>query len=199
MDRMLINKFHTKAAEYLLQEKFMILPQQYNNNYFIYEYVFKDTGITDATGVKKFDKTLTGVVIHFQYRYGFAGQSYSEGWFPSGASWGLNTINDVMGDASHPGEFRAVWSYYGPEPTSSGVQDDIGLPKYTDGSILAGTDFAGVVVLHADKSPQDHSNDLSQPFTTLFMPSDRGAQGVDQYDVNLMTRKYKEFMLRTAC
>ena len=192
-DRILINRFHTSTG-ISVTRKVLDFVQQYNNNYFIYEYVFKNTGIINATGEKKLDKTLTDVVFHFQYRYGFAGQSYSEGWFPSGCSWGLNTINDCMGDPNHPGEFRAVWSYYGPESTSPGVQDDIGLPKYTDGTILAGTDFAGVVVLHADKSPQDNSDDPAQPFDTQFMPSDRGAQGVDQYDVDLMSRKYTGFM-----
>lgn len=195
-DRMVINKFHTSIGVSCTR-KILAFTQQYHDNYFIYEYVFKNTGIIDGTKQKKLNKTLTGVVFHYQFRYGFAGESYlpQNAWAPTGASWGLNTINDCIGqDAAHPGDFRAVWSYYGPVSTAPSIADDIGLPRYSNGSILAGTCFAGVVVLHADKSAKEHVDDVKQPFTTLFMPSDRGAQGVDQYDPNLMTRKYVEFM-----
>jgi hypothetical protein len=195
-DRMVVNKFHTSIGVSVTR-KILAFTQQYHDNYFIYEYVFKNTGAIDATNQKKLDKTLTGVVFHFQYRYGFAGESYlpQNAWAPTGASWGLNTINDCIGqDAAHPGEFRAAWSYYGPVSGAPSLADDIGLPRYSNGSILAGTCYAGVVVLYADKSTKEHVDDTKQPFTTLFMPSDRGAQGVDQYDQSLMTRKYVEFM-----
>lgn len=199
-DRMIVNRFHTSIG-ITVTRKIYAFSQQYNDNYFITEYVFKNTGIIDPSGQKKLDKTLTGVVFHWQYRYGFAGESYlpSNAWAPTGASWGLNTINDCVGqDAKHKDtkdpSLRAVWSYYGPVSTSPGASDDIGLPRYTNGSILAGTNFSGVAVLHADKSAKDHSDDPAQPSTTMFMPSDRGAQGDDQYDPALMTRKYNEFM-----
>lgn len=193
-DRMIYNKFHT-AIGISCTRKVYAFTQQYHDNYYIYEYVFKNTGIIDESGEKKLDKTLTDVVFHWQHRYGFAGESYREGWAPTGASWGLNCINNAIGmDASHPGEFKAVWSRYGPHSSSPGYAEDVGLPDHTSGTILAGTNYAGVVVLHVDKSPQDNSNASDQPFTSQFMPSDRGAQGIDQFDPNLMTRKYTEFM-----
>lgn len=191
-DRIIINRFNTTIG-ISVTRNIIAFSQQYHNNYFIYEYTFKNTGIIDNSGEQKLNRTLTDVIFHFQYRYGFAGESYLDGWSPTGASWGLNAISDAF-DVKHPGEFRAVWSYYGPHTTSPGVLDDVGLPRHTDGSILAGTNFSGVVVLHADKSSTDHSDDPNQPTTTLYMPSDGGAQGVNQYDENLMTRKYLEFM-----
>lgn len=194
-DRVVENTVHTQIG-LTVKRKIYQFTNQYNDNYYIYDDTFINTGIIDRTFQKKLNKTLTGVVIHWQHRYGFAGESYLPvaAWAPTGASWGLNTINDNIGDPYHPGEFRALWSYYGPVSTSPGVAEDIGLPRYTNGSILAGTCFAGVVVLHADKSTSDHSDDPNQPFTTQFMPSDRGAQGDDPYDASLMTRKYTEFM-----
>lgn len=203
-DRMIVNKVHT-AIGITMTRKVLAFTQQYHDNYYIYEYTFKNTGtIIDNSGpapkLIKMDppKTLTGVVFFWEFRYGFAGESYlpNNAWAPGGSSWGRNTINDAMGqDANHPGEFKAIWSYYGPMSGSPGIAEDIGLPRYTNGSIMAGTNFAGVVVLHADKSPKDQSNDPSQPITTLYTGSDSNVQGVDSYDANLMTRKYNEFMM----
>ena len=193
-DRMIFNKFHTSMG-ISVKRKIYAFSQQYHDNYYIYEYVFTNTGIIDETGEKKLNKTLEDVVFHWQHRYGFAGEAYRRGWSPTGASWGLNCVNDAIGqDENHPGDFRAIWSHYGPVSLSPGYDEDIGLPNHTNGYILAGTNYAGIVVLHADKSATDGSDDPNQPFTTQFMPSDRGAQGVDQYDANLMTRKYVEFM-----
>lgn len=197
-DRLIINKFNTSMG-ISCTRKVYAYSQQNNDDYFIYEYVFKNTGIIDASGEKKLDKTLTDVVFHWQYRYGFPGESYREGWVPTGVSWGLNTVNNCVGqDNNHldpvTPEMRAVWAHYGPVSSSSGYADDIGLPRRTSADILAGTNYAGVVTLYADKSAQEHVDDPKQPFTTKFMPSDRGAQGVDQYDASLMARKYTEFM-----
>jgi hypothetical protein len=171
---MIINRFHTPIG-ISVTRKVYAFTQQYNDNYYITEYVFKNTGIIDESGVKKLDKKLTGVVFHFQYRYGFAGESYlpSNAWAPTGASWGLNCINDCCGqddkhkDTKDP-SLRAVWSYYGPVSTSPGVADDIGLPRYTNGSILAGTSFSGVTVLYADKSAKEHTEPPGAQGNTLY-------------------------------
>ncbi|MFH1196218.1 MAG: hypothetical protein V1720_10920 [bacterium] len=200
-DRMLVNTVHT-AIGVTVTRKIYAFTQQYHDNYYIHEYVFKNTGkaIDNTTSTPKIvtmdpPKTLTDVVFHWQYRLAFAGESYPGGWAPSGVSWGRNTINDAIGqDAGHPGEFKAIYSYYGPVSTAPGVLEDIGLPRHTDGSIMAGTQFSGVVVLHADKSPQDPSNDPNQPSTTLFSGSDSNLQPVDQYDATLMTNKYNDLM-----
>jgi len=195
-DRMIYNTFHTGIGVTCTRRVYAYT-QQYHDNYYIYEYVFKNTGIIDLSGEQKLNETLNDVVFHWQHRYGFAGESYLEGWSPTGASWGKNCINDAMGfDDAHPGEFKAIWAYYGPHSVSPGYTEDIGLPDHANGTILAGTNYAGVVVLHADVSAQNHSNAPDQPMTSYHQPSDRGAQGVDEFDANLMTRKYVEFMTR---
>lgn len=195
-DRMIYNKFHTSIG-ITVTRRVYAFTQQYHDNYYIYEYEFVNTGIIDNRGTQV-SKTLTGVVFHWQHRYGFAGESYQAQppWAPTGASWGLNTINDAVGqDPAHtlpaPNDFRAVFSYYGPVSTEGTVEDDIGRPNPYNGTTMAGTCFAGVVVLHADKSATDHSDDPLQPTTTRFMGSDRDAQTVNQYDASLMTLKYQ--------
>jgi hypothetical protein len=196
-DRIIYNKTHSSIGVSMTR-KVLAYTQQYNDNYFIYEYVFKNDGIIDGSGVKKLDKTLTDVIFHWQFRYGFAGESYRQGWAATGSAWGLNTINDASGqDAAHPNDFNNVveWEYYGPVSNSPGLLVDIGSPHYVNqevlpGSVMAGTKFAGVISLYADKSPQDHTNDRLQPFTTQYLGSDQDGQGVDQYDMGLMDRKY---------
>ncbi len=197
-DRMIITKFNTSIG-ISCTRKIYAFTQQNHDNYYIYEYVFKNTGIIDESSTPKLNKTLTGVIFHWQFRYAFPGESYREGWSPTGVSWGRNTINDCVGqDVNHldpiTPNMRAIWSYYGPVSTSGNYQDDIGLPRTTSEDILAGTNYAGVVTLHADKSTSDHTDDKSQPFTTKYMGSDLDAQGNNQYDQNSMTRKYTEFM-----
>ncbi|MCX7984206.1 MAG: hypothetical protein N3A63_04825 [Bacteroidetes bacterium] len=197
-DRMIYNRAHTSIG-ITITRRVYAFTQQYHDNYFIYEYEFVNTGIIDNKGTKMNPHpTLTGVVFHWQHRYGFAGESYQDQppWAPTGASWGLNTINDAVGqDPSHtlppPNNFRAVLSYYGPVSTEGTVDEDIGRPNPYNGKTMAGTCFAGVVVLHADKSSTDHSDDPKQPTTTRFMGSDKDAQTVNQYDAALMTLKYQ--------
>jgi hypothetical protein len=63
---------------------------------------------------------------------------------------------------------------------------------------LAGTQFSGTVVLHADTSPADTTDDRSQPTTTLSVGAD-GTRDVNnnpgfQYNQSVMTRKYNEWM-----
>ena len=119
-DRVMMNRFHTSIGVSVTR-KVLSFSQQYNNNYYIYEYTFKNTGIIDESGLKKLNVSLTGVVFYMQSRLSFAGVSYTGkeptgagSWSPSTSSWGRNTINDVIRkDGSTPGEFRAVFSHWG--------------------------------------------------------------------------------------
>ncbi len=195
-DRMITNTVNTTIG-LTMKRRVLAFTQQYHNNYFIYEYTFVNTGIIDNAGTTLSPpRNLTGVVIHFQYRLAFPGESYLAGWSPTGSSWGRNTINDCFSPLN-PGpssyNLRACWEYYGPVYTP--LEEDMGLPNISDGSVLAGTNFAGAIVLHADRSAQDHSDDPAQPFDTYFMGQDQDAQGNDQYDATLMTQKYN-FMTR---
>ena len=202
-DRMIYNTFHTSIGVSVTR-KVLAFSQQYNDNYYIYEYTFKNTGIIDETNEPKLNKTLTGVVFWWQYRMAFPGESYSGrgsgDWFPAASSWGRNTINDAIGqDANHkgtpPNDFRAIFSYYGPVSGSAygSPEGDIGLPgpNSTNVRTLAGTQFAGVVVLHVDKSPTDHSDDPNQPLSTRRMGTDNDGQTQpSQYNQAIMDQKY---------
>jgi hypothetical protein len=205
-DRLLENRFHTSIG-ISCTRKILSFSQQYNNNYYIYEYTFKNTGIIDESGQQKLHAPLTGVIFYMQSRLALPGVSYNGiglngagGWFPATTSWGRNTITDVMRkDGNTPGEFRANISYWGPMSTTpyGGAAGDIGLPgpSVANVIVLAGYQFVGTVALHADKSPTDQTDDITQPTTTMVTGADDAINGQpSQYNADLMTRKYTTFM-----
>ena len=201
-DRMIFNTFHTSIGV-TVTRRVLAFSQQYHDNYYVCEYTLKNTGIIDESGQPRLNKTLTDVIFWWQYRLSFSGEAYSGrgtgDWRPAGTEWGRNTINDAIGqDANHmgvpPNDFRAIISYWGPTQTVfGGPMGDIGLPGPNAQNvwILAGTQFAGVVILHADKSATDRSDDPSQPTTTRRMGTDNDGQTQpSQYSQALMDQKY---------
>ena len=104
-------------------------------------------------------------------------------------------------DGPAPGEFRANISYWGPMSTTafSDPAGDIGLPgpNATAVTLLAGYEFGGTVVLHADKAANDPTDDITQPTTTMYaavdFTTDRNNQP-SQYNSNLMSLKYTTYM-----
>jgi len=188
-DRMIINKLNTEIG-ITVTRKLMAFSQPNHDNYFIYDYVFKNTGIYDVKG-NVVSKTLTGVYFYFLYRYGTGEEAFKLGWYPSNnINWGRNTVNDVVWeDPTDPTyKLRAEYSWYGPHSKSK--VDDWGCPNPQDGR-LGGVQYMGNVVLHADKSPADHSDDVSQPSTTMYVGSDSPpTQAIDQFNSSQMTDKY---------
>jgi len=208
-DRIINNSFHLSNGVSVTR-KILSFSQQYHNNYYIYDYTFKNTGIIDESRQKKTNDTLTGVIFYMQTRLSFCGVSYTGigtqsvgSWFTGGASWGFNTINDVIREDVNPaGEFRASISYWGPQSTTpyGSPAGDIGLPgpSSTNVTELAGYEFAGTVVLHADKSANDTTDDITQPTTTQYVAADysidRNGGSPTQYNQNLMAQKYTRYM-----
>ena len=196
-DRMIYNITNTPIG-ITIYRKVLAFTQQYNDNYYIYEYVFKNTGLIDNAGGKIID-TLKDVVFDFRNRFADANDAYIGGWGFPGNNYGKNTINDVIGqDANHtlsaPNDFRATISYYGPTSSSTGVSDDIGGPCYRDGHILCGVHFVGEMVLHADSNPHDTTDDPKQPTTTQFMGSDGPIENTSvssPFNASTMTQQYQ--------
>jgi len=183
-DRMIYHVFHTNMGV-TVTRKIYGFSQQNHDNYFIYDYVFKNTGIIDSKGTKV-EKTLTGFYVYFQYRYAPGWEGAIRGWNTGqGVTWGRNTINDV--DYAN----RIQFSYYGPHSQSPGYEEDWGSPNYTRGGPLGAPAFVGIKTLHADKSASDHSDDPSQPTTTKFIDSDNNTRNViDPYNKDMMTTQY---------
>src|SRR5574341_1320666 len=189
-DRMIVNVVNT-AIGLTVTRKLMAFSQQNHDNYFVYDYVIKNTGIIDNQGTRD-PKTLTGVILYFEYRYALAKESFFLGFAPSNnVDWGRNVVNQVIGtDPSAPGlDLRAQYSWYGKH--SQSPVDDFGAPNHVLDGRLTSAKFVGTVTLHADKSAQDKADDPAQPRTTFYIGSDTGPQGSNQFDPGLMTRKYE--------
>ena len=187
-DRMLYNVVNT-AIGVTMTRRIYAFSQQYNDNYFIHEYIFKNTGIYDKAG-NKHNKTLTGVIMFFQFRLAPSRETGPGGlyYLPQSASWGHNEMNHVL----HPfygDDLRCFYSWHGLH--SKCTFDNIGGPYIAVGGRLGAAQFPGVITLHADKSASDKTDDQQQPFSTPYL--DSGAditRSNDQFNPITMTKEY---------
>lgn len=187
--------------------------QQYHDNYFIYDYTFKNTGNVDKDAeIEQPDKTLEQVWIFFQYRYAVSREGATDTGLNS-PRWGINAMLSTRGEASsdttvsgftYPGSY-AEWLAGNPDADSlrcqfswagihsSATYNLIGYPDVKKGTgRLQGPQFVGVVTLHADKSATDKSDDPSQPRTTTYQQSDDPpTRPNDQFDAARMTDEWK--------
>ena len=195
-DRMIVNVLNTSIGV-TVTRKIMAFSQQNHNNYFIYHYTLKNTGIINLKG-DRIDRTLTRVIFHLGHRYSISNEANKRGWLvAANANWGKTTVNETVGtdpDAADF-EFRAQYSWYGrhSESAANGF-DDLGSPDWKVSGTLGAARMVGVVTLHADKSAADTTDDLSQPKTTMFIGSDTAPIQMNQYDPFLMTKKYVDVL-----
>ncbi len=196
-DRVIINKVRSSMGIEMTR-KIYAFSQQHHNNYFIYEYVFKNTGIIDRNGTQN-PQPLEGVWFSWQYRYAICKEmgAYGKFFMPQSATWGHNTMNDVIGENPSAGDpFRALFAWHGRHSgaTFQGQNfDNIGAPNIQADGRLTASQFAGVVTIHADKSATDKSDDILQPASTWYIDSDAPmTQGGfhDQFNATRMTQQY---------
>jgi len=184
-DVMIVNETNSLLG-ISMERRILQFTQQYHDNYHILEYTFTNTGNTDDDPeIELPNQTLEGVYFFFQWRLSVAKETrYVIG---NGTSWGLNAMLDTRGDGvkvDPPDEnFRAQFVWHGNFPPFN-AYDNIGgpiLPEALPAVNIAPTDttgrlgasqFVGVVTLHADTSPSDSNDDLSQPTTTSWIGSD---------------------------
>ena len=195
-ERVLVNVVHTSLGLTMYRTIYAFSTSQ-NNNYYIYDYVFKNTGIIDSKGTS-YPQTLEDLIVHFQYRYAPSreGGPYGYKWLPQSTSWGHNTMNDVIYTHPETGDpFRALISWHGKHSKWSGPGDNIGGPNYLGDGRLGAAQFVGVVTIHADKSPNDPTDDPAQPFTTKEVGSDDPwTYNNSQYNASNMATEYREVM-----
>jgi hypothetical protein len=206
-DRMIVVRNHTPIG-ITVSKRVYAFTQQYNNNYYILDYVAKNTGIIDAGGTVN-NQTVNGFWLYFVYRYALAGESVEgntddQRWAASSSSYGRSVVTDVVGTDPEAQEFndsnsplyklRAHFAFYSPHSERPmGIEDDWGCPNQKFDGILAAAKFVGYTALHADKSPNDPSDDLYQPRTTHFvnMDGDLMQRAQTQYNEPIMTRRYE--------
>ncbi|MBN2103229.1 hypothetical protein JW835_04225 [bacterium] len=206
-DRMIVIKINTSIG-ISVTKKIMAFSQSDHNNYFIYDYTFKNTGIINRDG-DRHEQSLDGVYFYFAYRYAFSGESltgYSEGWGSNTSSWGANTLNHAFGSNPLAARFndpdspyyqmRAFYAYYSPDDERPvAYEGDWGCPNQDEDGVMSGAKFAGNVTLHADTDVDNQGDDIYQPITTWYVSSDESvwSSDVSQIDEIYMQQRY-EFM-----
>lgn len=180
--------------------------QEFHDDYHILEYVFTNTGNTDADEeIELPNQTLEDFVIFFQNRMApVQAVRFVIGNNPVG--WGFNTMNDRRGDGQIGGEpetFRAQFAWHGKYPPFTDY-DNIGGPIWVPNTLrgyLEPTDttgrlgayhFVGTVTLHADASSTNDSDDPNQPFTMTEVGSDDADVNFqnDPFDTGQMADEY---------
>ena len=204
-DRRINNKVQTSLGV-KMERTIYAFTHPDHQNYHIQEYVFTNNGCFDKDCNTTFEQTVEGFQVYFQYRYAISreGMIYDGNWLPQSAAWGHNTMNDVIGEnPDNPAlndQFyddgkimRAFYSWQGYHSDAS--FDNIGGPNAPGEGHLGAAQFAGVVTLHADKSPSDNSDDIYQPSTTWFITSDDPTtSGNDQFNETKSINEYTNYM-----
>jgi len=193
-DRMILNVTNTGMG-ITMTRKIYAFSQQNHDNYFIYDYVFKNTGIVNLEGTVN-EQTLEEAMFYFQYRYAPSkeGGPYGFEWLPQNTSWGRSTVNDVIYEKDGQ-PFRAQLSWLGnhsqfTEGTTIGGPNRGSESIEADGR-LGAAQFVGIITLHADTSPSDNTDDPSQPMTTGYYDSDGPATyNNDQFNATNMANEY---------
>lgn len=152
--------------------------QQYHDNYFIFEYTFKNTGYIDYTNVKKLNETIHGFRFGTLDRYsvcregadnsGYDQEYGKHSWQSRRGEYDAQHANDVsnLTEASPiPQWLRAGFEWYGQRAEDQ--YDNIGAPNGSftgagDGR-LCSPQFCGIVTMHVDKTATDKSDNVSQP------------------------------------
>ncbi len=177
-DRVLITKIRTSMGIEMTRRVYAF-SQQFHDDYHIVEYVFKNTGIIDDKGTQN-PQTIKDMYVMWQFRYAICKEV---GWYGSGVdympqsvTWGDNTVYDVFWEDPRTGNpMRGFFAWHGKHSKAvyNGQNfDNIGGPNVAKDGRLSASQFVGVVVLHADKSATDHSDDPNQPSNTWYIDSD---------------------------
>jgi len=211
-DRMLLDVVNTSIG-LTMTRKIMAWGQQYHDNYFIYDYVFKNTGNIDPDAdIEKPGQTLTDVYFFWQYRYANGREGDEVANFNS-PRWGINKVNSTRGEAkaaNSTDKFKYKGDY---EDYLNGVvgadsmrcqicwngrfskspYEYIGCPdvRYGTGRFMS-PQYVGNITLHADKSATDKSDAPLQPVTTSYQSSDDPpTRPNDQFDKERMSEEWK--------
>lgn len=201
-DRKLHNEVNTAIGVTIYRDIYAF-SQQYNDNYHIFDFVFKNTGIYTKSGAVN-SQTLHDVVVMVQFRYAPTryAAAYGYQYAPQSVAWGHSTVNDILhpfynNPTKNPYNLRGFYSWLGLH--SKYGADNIGGPntgsnKISADGFLGAAQFPGIVVLHADQSASIETDDPDQPKSAPFFSSDADFTQfsyADQFNASHMETEYK--------
>ncbi len=173
-DRIVTNVVNTYLG-LTMTRRIYAFSQQYHDNYFIKEFIFKNTGNTDYDDEIELHEDLKGVYISWGTRYSVCREAAK---YIGGQAWGERDVPTRRGE-TYPQEYmkqitestpfseldflRCAFAWAGQNKANS--YDNIGAPDLLGYGRLTAIQHAGIVTLHVDKSVTDRSDDPYQPST----------------------------------
>jgi hypothetical protein len=212
-DRMIVIQYNTSLGV-SVTKKVLAFTQQNHNNYFIYDYVFKNTGIYNAAGAT-YTQTLNNFTVYFNYRTAFNGVTTtgaSSTWGSFDAEWGQGVVYDDFGPPyrNRTDSLRGFYAFYTPVKSGYGSRNpvinkgydwDWGCPNHLGGGknldgLLGAAKFGGAITLFASKGTGNlfSVDDYNQPSTVNYFNPDGNTATTtqSQYDVNAMGLRWAE-------
>ena len=173
-DRIVTNVVNTSMG-ITITRRVLAFSQQYHENYFILEYIFKNTGFVGSENKKVLDAPVDGFRFGFLNRYSVCREGADKMGYDQ--AYGTHTWTTRRGEdyAQHANEVSTLmefsplpqWLRAGFEWTGQRAEntyDNIGSPDVITGTgRLSSPQFAGIVTLHADKTAIDKSDNVNQP------------------------------------
>jgi hypothetical protein len=203
-DRLIVNQSNNLLG-LSMERRIYQFSDPYFDNFIVQEYTYTNTGNTNADDVIELPgNNLQDVVFYYNYRWAICRETrYVIG---NGSGWGMNTMNDVRGDGLYPDppgeEFRTSFAWHGFWPSRIVQYDNIGGPIWVpdgpgfvakDDTVgrLGATQFIGILTLHADKSAEDDTDDLTLPYARHEGSDIPAYSGNDAFNLGKMTGEYK--------
>jgi len=171
-DRIITNVVNTSLG-LTMTRRIYAFSQQYHDNYFIKEFIFKNTGNTDYDEEKELNALLKGVRIGWGTRYSVCRQGASKiegpqlwaqhSWVTRrGENYPAHSSDIITEDNPIVDWLRCGFSWAG-QSSNNTTFDNIGAPDVNGDGRLCSPQHAGIVILHVDKDVEDKSDDPNQP------------------------------------
>ena len=212
-DRMVVDQYNTSMG-ISVTKKVLAFTQHNHDNYFIYDYVFKNTGIYNTAG-DTIQRTISGLQIYFNVRTAFNGVTTAGStstWGSFDAEWGQGVVFDDFGPPyrQRTDSLRGFYAFYSPVKSSYGSRNSVnalgydwdwGCPNQTGGGtnlngLFGAAKFTGYVTLLASKGPGNLFNvdDYNQPSTVNYFSPDGSTctNPQSQYDESAMGLRWAQ-------
>ncbi|MBN1779541.1 hypothetical protein JW948_00305 [bacterium] len=192
-DRMIVIKLNTSMGV-SITKKILGFTQQNHDDYFIFDWVFKNTGIYNADG-DRYEQMLDDFWAYFAYRPAFSGVTsleWGSTWGAFSSQWGGGVLTKNL-SPDFGNDFTGWLAWMGPHNERPvPYEADWGTPNHQEKGWLGTTKYIGAISLYASKSPSDWSNNPNQPGTTAYTGSDgRITEApMSQYDEQYMADRY---------
>ena len=164
-----------------LTRRILAFSQQYHDDYFIKEFIFTNTGNVDYDEEIELSDSLRNLRIGWGSRYSVCregtmnlpseafGQRFGRhSWFTKRGEEYASHVEDVKQFTEDTPKMNLDWircAYSWLGQCGDVDYDMIGAPEMAKNGRLTAPQFAGLAILHVDKSAKDHSDDPDQPLS----------------------------------